>query len=184
MIDNISDIIFNAGYNDEISNIICSLYEYMEKKKWIGACYATASVLYVCLNEKGYNVKPCIGEVTTDFPVYMSFDHGWVTLDGKIIDLACSMTLMSGLPVSAPIILDIDTSTRERFNLRYGYKGRGLDQVGSFVYNQSIADYMSAFPNEKDGLWTVVQRLLGTKGSTRRLKEKYKDVNWEYIIYE
>ena len=42
------------------------------------------------------------------------FDHSWIELDNKIIDLACSMTLLDGQPVNAPVIFDVDSYTGEK----------------------------------------------------------------------
>lgn len=37
------------------------------KKKWIGECYSTVAILYVCLSELGYKCKLCLDEVTLIF---------------------------------------------------------------------------------------------------------------------
>lgn len=64
------------------------------EKKWIGECHSTVAILYMCLSELGYKCKLCPREVTTNFPTNMVFDHGWIEVNNKIIDLACYRTLM------------------------------------------------------------------------------------------
>lgn len=44
------------------------------------------------------------------------------------------------------------------------------------VNSLPFLDYMDGFPNEKNGLWGVVQELLGRKVDMSSLREKYKDV--------
>ena len=182
--DEIREAVAEAGYNDKLSDVLIRLMNYMDRKKWIGACYATASVLYVCLSEIGYNPVLCIGEATTDFPKSMSFDHGWIELDGKIIDLACSMTLLGGIPVSPPIIFDKELATDETHHTNYGFAGKGMDDPAKWILTIPLGEYMNKYPDHKDGLWGVVQEILLLKGSTKRLKEKYSDTRWNYIRKE
>lgn len=170
-----------AGYGEDIADVLISLMHYMERKHWAGACYATASVLYVCLKELGYDPKLCIGEAVTDYPITTSFDHGWIELDGKIIDLACCMTLLNGQPASPPVIFDREIVSGEQHHIGYGYKGRGLDAPPKYIMSMPLSKYMAGFPNEKDGLLGVAHIVLGRKGSTKRLREKYTCNPWEYI---
>ncbi len=177
----IKEAVKAAEYDEEIANVLIELFHYMERRNWIGACYATASVLYVCLSELGYKPELCIGEAITDYPKIASFDHGWITLDGKIIDLACYMTLMGGAPASFPVIFDKEIVVNEQHHIGYGYKGRGLDWQVKAIANMPLSEYMPAFPDEKDGLFGVVNIVLGRKGSTKRLKEKYNVNPWKNV---
>lgn len=177
----IKEAVNTAGYKDDIAEILVSLMNYMRKKNWIGACYATASVLYVCLKECGFDPKLCTGECITDIPFSTTFDHGWVELDGKVIDLACSMTLLGGRPLSPPVVFDKEIITHEKHHIGYGYKGRGLDPQAKMITKMPLNQYMLAFPDEKDGLFGVVNIVLGRKGSIKRLREKYADNPWEYV---
>lgn len=47
----------NAGYKEDIANVLCNLSEYMKRKQWWGACHASCSALYVALSELGYSPK-------------------------------------------------------------------------------------------------------------------------------
>lgn len=52
-----------------------------------------------------------------------------------------------------------------------------LEMKETLVVNSlPFVDYMDGFPDEKNGLWGVVQELLGRKVDIPDLREKYKDV--------
>ena len=95
--DRIKQAVKESGYNEDIGNVLANMYRYMERKQWWGACHASCAALYVCLSELGYKPKLCIGEVLGQG---LYFDHSWVSLDDKMIDLAISMTLLGGAPAS------------------------------------------------------------------------------------
>lgn len=75
----------NAGYKEDIVNVLCNLNEYMKRKQWWDACHASCSALYVALSELGYSPKLCIGEMLGQG---LYFDHSWIELDGQILDIA------------------------------------------------------------------------------------------------
>ena len=82
--DRIKQAVTESGYNEDIGNVLANMYRYMERKQWWGACHASCAALYVCLSELGYKPKLCIGEV---FGQGLYFDHSWISLDDKMIDL-------------------------------------------------------------------------------------------------
>lgn len=43
--------------------------------------------------------------------------------------------------------------------------------------NMPFVQYMDMFPDERNGLWGVVQELLGREIDTPVLREKYKDIS-------
>ena len=92
-VSQIKEIISINGYTKEMSEIIMKMYEYINKNQWWGACHVCSSVLYVLLSEIGYKPNLCAGEVKCKR--YL-FDHSWIEIDKKIIDLAISMTLENG----------------------------------------------------------------------------------------
>lgn len=161
------------GYNDRISDVLCNLNRYMQRKQWWGACHASCSALYVALSELGYSPKLCIGEIMGQG---LYFDHSWIELDGKIIDMAISMTLLGGAPASEPILFGKNIRNGMESVVEYGVPGRGIEGESLIVMNLPFIDYMNAFPDEKDGLWGVVRELLGTEIDIEKLRKKYKDV--------
>lgn len=90
--DRIKQAVKESGYNEDIGNVLANMYRYMERKQWWGACHASCAALYVCLSELGYKPKLCIGEVLGQG---LYFDHSWISLDDKMIDLAISMTMLA-----------------------------------------------------------------------------------------
>ncbi len=161
------------GYDDRISDVLCNLNRYMQRKQWWGACHASCSALYVALSELEYSPKLCIGEMMGQG---LYFDHSWIELDGKIIDMAISMTLLGGAPASEPILFGKNIRNGMEPVIEYGVPGRGIEGESLIVMNLPFTDYMNAFPDEKDGLWGVVRELLGTEIDIEILRKKYKDV--------
>ena len=171
--DEIAAVVAGEGYDVSVSEVLCNLLRYMKEKQWIGACHATASVLYIVLSEMGLKPTLCVGEV--DAQTY-GFDHSWITVDNKIIDLACYMTLMGGAPASNPVIFDKDVVSKQKPNLTYGIQTvSGLDMETKMVIARPFGEYMQGFPDAKDGLWTIVKLLL-PEVDIALIKEKYKSV--------
>lgn len=177
--NSIRTIVQKEGYTTEIADILCNLLQYMYEIKWTGACHATTAVLYIALSELGFNPVPCIGEVFSDKCVY--FDHSWIEIDGKIIDLACSMPLPGFEPSSKPIIFDLDSYDGSRYSADYGCYYRGLDTIGSRIMEQGIVNYMNAYPNSENGLWDIVQKVMNCNININELKRKYHDSSWNYV---
>ncbi len=174
----IRTVVSQGGYSVDLADSICNLLRYMKEKTWIGACHATCAALYVSLVELGYGPKLCMGEV--EIPSFV-FDHSWIELDGRIIDIAVSMTLIGGgLPISNPVVLDINICTGEKYDVMYGTRnGRGLDPEAGGVASVSFCRYMDSFPDERNGLWGVVEKILEKKIDIELLKDKYKNTKWE-----
>ena len=175
----IRNTVKQQGYSDDIANTLFNLMRFMKMKRWAGACHATSAVIYVALSELGYNPFICIGEVKSDIAGF--FDHSWIELDGKIIDLACAITLMGGRPVSAPVIFDIDTFTGDHYEMKYGTLYSGLDAIASYILSVSFSDYMDSYPDEKNGLWKIVEIIIDKKVDVPSLRNKYRHVQWKYI---
>lgn len=169
-LSNFKKIIKQEGYDNKLYTLITNLYQYMLEKEWIGACHATVSALYVILKEEGYSPEICIGEVRKDNFI---FDHSWLMLDNKIIDLAISMTLINGIPMNAPVILDINVDSLTKNEMIYGIKENGLDCQALAVINYPFNDYMDSFPFNKKGLWGVIEEILQRDIDINILKEKY-----------
>lgn len=179
--DRIKQAVKESGYNEDIGNVLANMYRYMERKQWWGACHASCAALYVCLSELGYKPKLCIGEVLGQG---LYFDHSWISLDDKMIDLAISMTMLGGAPASGVIILGKDIKTGLPPILDYGVPGRGIEDQAKFVMGLPFTQYMDSFPDEKGGLWGVVREVLSTDVNIPSLREKYKDTKRVLIRHE
>lgn len=179
--DRIKEAVKESGYKEDIGNVLANMYRYMEKKQWWGACHASCAALYVCLSEIGYTPELCIGEVLGQG---LYFDHSWVNVDDKMIDLAISMTLLGGAPASGVIVFGKDIKTGLSPILDYGVPGRGIEDQAKFVMELPFVQYMDGLPDEKDGLWGVVREVLNTDIDIPSLREKYKGMKRRLVRHE
>lgn len=170
-----------SGYSQEVADCLAGMMRYMIDKQLVGACHATASALYVALSELGLHPQLCIGEVLTE---QMAFDHSWLLVDGKMVDLACYMTLAGmGLPVSYPILFGKNAVTGTPPELDYGAQsGQGLDETTERILRMPFQLYMDCFPYEENGLWDVVARILPHDIIAAELRSKYRDVKRHYSV--
>ena len=142
-----------------VQDILVNLFDYMMTKKILGGCHSLSSALYVALCEIGENPKLCIGEC---YNVKIKpFDHSWILLNGKVIDMAIYMQMNITSTVSGVVIMDIDTTTQEKCCTQYGYEtGLGFGLEAQYLLNTPFVEYMDSFPYEKKGLWTLVEKIL------------------------
>lgn len=174
-------VVKENGYKEDVGDVLVEMYKYMEKKQWCGACHASCAALYVCLSEIGYKPDLCIGEVLGQG---MYFDHSWISLDDKTIDLAISKTLLGGAPLSGIVVLGKDITTGLPPILDYGVPGRGIEGMAKRVMELPFNQYMDSYPDAKDGLWGVVREVLSTDINIPLLREKYKDTTRVLIRHE
>lgn len=172
--DLIRNVVKQEGYDGLVSNFICNLYRYMRENQWGGACHATCSIMYVGFCELGYDPIIYIGE--TAVPTRPRFDHSWITVDGKVIDLAIAMPLPGNVPVSNPIIFDINIATNQKHQIIYGVEGGKLDSQASFAYKTSFVNYMDMYPNDADGLWGILKQVFPKEINIVEIKKKYNEV--------
>jgi len=166
----IKAVVASKGYPSEMADAIIGLYDYMKRKLWIGACHASSAVLFVVLSELGFSPTLCMAEVESP---NLIFDHSWVEIDGAIIDLAISLP-QQGAPMSGPIVLDTDITTGKKYRLIYGTdRGQGLDADAFFVATTPCCDFMDIYPERENGLWDVVEDVLGRKLSREVMQLKY-----------
>lgn len=176
--NSIRNIAHENGLSKDAADVICKVYRYMMDKKLAGGCHAISSVLYVVLKEVGEKPELCIGECQKrGLP---PFDHSWVTLNGKIVDLAIYLPLnMRKGECGGPVVLGVDVISRGKPSIDYGITtGLLFDWNTSTVIEVPFNEYMSEFPDEKDGLWTVIENALPSSRNfdIAAMKEKYKDV--------
>lgn len=180
VLNGISEICLSEGYNADVVRILFSMFLYIQERGLRGACHAACAALYVALSETGHYPTLCVGEVEGDD---LLFDHSWIVLDGKIIDIAICKTLDENVKAN-PIVFGKDVITKESPAFRYGVVRSGLDFDAIVATMGSFSDYMTAFPYEKNGLWDVVGVLLDDhfdKETIEYLKEHYANAEWEYV---
>ena len=97
----------------DVESVFVNLFNYMIKRKMYGCCHAFTSALYVALCELGEQPQLYIGECYNkkDKP----FDHSWLLLNAKIVDIAIYMPLTQKCnSITGAIIMDIDTITQKK----------------------------------------------------------------------
>lgn len=177
--DRINDIILTSGYDDKVSKLICGLYRYMREKIWTGACHATCSILYVGLSELGYSPTICIGEAAD---VHRPrFDHSWIKLDGKILDLAIAIPLWGHEQFAGPVVFDVDLYKGTKHELIYGVPGGSLDAAARVAIDTPFSEYMSSYPDGQNGLWGILEYVYPGKIEIEKLKIKYADTKREFV---
>lgn len=70
----------------------------------------------------------------------MTFDHSWIDLDGKVIDIAIMNTLQDGIKIP-PVIFGKSVSTGKQVEYRYGVS-QNIDETAQRVLNMSIGNYL------------------------------------------
>ena len=176
----IRNIAHENGLSKDAADVICKVYRYMMDKKLAGGCHAISSVLYVVLKEVGEKPELCIGECQKrGLP---PFDHSWVTVNGQILDLAIFMPLDAQMPkglFGGPIVAGIDVISKRMPYIVYGVNtGLEFDSATNIVIDMPFSEYMTSYPEERNGLWTVVEKVLPSSRNLdiTAMKEKYKDV--------
>ena len=180
--NNIIEIVTSMGYEIRMSESIVNLFNYMDEKLLFGGCHALSAVLYVVLSELGFNPVLYIGECEKEG--IKPFDHSWITIDDKIIDLAIYMPLTQIYnSISGPIILNIDAISKCKVNTSYGINtGLPLSDSTLFAINTPFVEYMNEFPFEIDGLWTVAKKISPSISlSIDELVEKYKNTQRKLV---
>lgn len=178
---NFLKIVQREKYDNKLAGVLCNLLKYLKASPYgMGACHTSSSVLQVALTELGFNPRLCIGEVK--IPSFsLVFDHSWIELDTKVIDLAISMPLPT-LPFHLdPIILVTRDQLKQKGIAEYGILKNGLNFTAKQIFNQPFSEYMDKFPGEQDGLWSVVNKVLDTKENITTLRKKYSNIKREYI---
>lgn len=173
----IEQIVADNKYPKAVADTICNLLRYIKEKKWKGACHASSAALYVALSELGFSPTLYAGEVDAHSFI---FDHSWIELDGKIIDAAIAFPLQ-GQPLSNLIVFGVDIFTKGPSNLVYGTsRGTGLDIDANFATTVPFCVYMDNFPDAPNGLWSVVEYLLGHQVDLAAMRAKYSSTKWQF----
>lgn len=174
----IKDIVRAQGYEERLAFVLCRMLGYMRDAHWRGGCHAACSVLYVALTELGYHVELCLGEVKAGM---LCFDHSWLLLDGKVIDLAVTMIPAGGSGAWGPVILDTDIGADREQRLCYGIYRGGLDKETENIKDMPFVEYMDNYPKTEDGLWGVLKFIIPEAADIGSLREKYQNTERHYI---
>lgn len=123
--------------DQEIKDIIRGTYDFIAEHDYRGGCHTISAIMHILLTEKGFNSIVRLGEVQID---RMTFDHSWIDLDGKVIDMAIMNTLQDGIKIP-PVIFGESVSTKKQVEYRYGVS-QNIDRTAQVVLNMSIGNYL------------------------------------------
>lgn len=171
----IADAVSASGWPSKVNDIIYRTWQYAERRNFCGACHALSSAMYVALSECGLQPALCIGECVSEGE--KAFDHSWIELNGKVIDIAISMPLPPTKCFSGVVVGNVDVNTGRKTVIQYGIKTSvGFGPETQVVLSLPFVQYMDMFPNERHGLWTVSGRILNTTVNVDKLRRKYRKV--------
>ena len=180
---NIRRIMGNNNMSEDCTNAVLRAYDFMAEKPFFGGCHALSSALYVTLFELGLSPELCVGEC--QYPGMPPFDHSWITLNGKIIDLAVYFPLTQQInSMGGPVILGVDAFTNRMPRVEYGIdSGLPLSNDTLRVINSNFVDYMDNFPLVKGGLWSLVMDMLPPTSTVtvNELRTRYSVVERQYV---
>lgn len=159
IVKNMESIVDENGYDAEISDTIINLFDYIIRTNLRGACHALTAVLYVAFKEMGYKPIMKIGECK--YKKHLPFDHSWLELNQKVIDLAIFMPLQDVQGShGGPNILGKDTITNKNSLVEYGINtGLEFSDHTIFAIKTPLTEYMNKFPFEDEGLWSVLEKI-------------------------
>lgn len=168
--NSIIEIMKRYNYSEESESVIARLFNLMVAKELRGFCHASASVLFVCLTELSLNPGLFIGEANIENKY---FDHSWICLNGRIIDLAIALPLDYSDAVG-PVILDCDLYTKGKTSVNYGKEsGFEYDDITKNIMNLNFVEYMDNAPYSKNGLWEFVRIALNQNIDIDNFRTKY-----------
>lgn len=179
---NIKKTCEKRGYSEDVGMLLANLFAYMMRKNVCGCCHAFSSILYVAFSELGYTPSLFIGECQKDG--LKPFDHSWITIDNKIIDIAIYYSLTEEINlISGPVIFDRDVVSGKTVSTHYGINtGLPMNRDTLVVMNTPFVTYMDNSPFEKNGFWGVLKKIYPKEIIIdENLKEKYSNVKRTFV---
>ncbi|WP_281202666.1 hypothetical protein [Cytobacillus kochii] len=167
---------FEHEKKDNIRETFFLVSDYMKSVGGQGMCHLMSSVFYVLLREQDIICELCIGEAQDDL---YTFDHSWITINGKIFDIAIQSTLIGKR--NPPIYADNDLGSELTTTRKYGIIAKGLDSQARKVIDTPFSDYLTGAPGKQ---WKVIKQIgrkLGLRLEIEPLKDKYKETKRVYV---
>ncbi|HDR8994456.1 TPA: hypothetical protein QDB01_000333 [Burkholderia vietnamiensis] len=110
--------------------------------QYFGGCHDTSALMYMRLLRAGLpkdNVALCIGEVVGPGG---PFDHSWVEVNGKVLDVAICAPNESGKFAGGPVFGGIDLGSNTEPKCRFGVSsGSPLEPDAAMVYSMNLREY-------------------------------------------
>jgi hypothetical protein len=129
----------NSDIEQAIKTTLLGAFDFIAENQFKGGCHLISAILFMLLSEQGYEPIVMTGEVGIDDYV---FDHSWIELDGKIIDLTIMNTLYDNKKLP-PVVMNKSVSSGLEPNHKYGVSPN-LDGNTQLILAQSIGQYIQA----------------------------------------
>lgn len=175
-------LVESSGYGENVQTILLATYDYMRRGLW-GGCHALSAVLFVAFSELGLNSEILVGECQK--PGAKPFDHSWIAVDGRIVDLAIYMPLTRIIgSVTGPVVFDTDVVTMNAVETAYGINtGLPMSDPTTFSIEAPLTLYMDKFPFGDGGLWPVVRSVMpsGIDIDIQTLKDKHSSTMRHFV---
>lgn len=143
----------------QIKQIVRGAYDFIIEHDYQGGCHLISAILYILLTEKGYKPILKLGEVRVNDII---FDHSWIELDNKVIDVAIMNTLQDDVKLP-PVLLGKSVATGCSVNYQYGVS-ENIDATAQLVIKQSIGQYIMA--GSSHGSFKIMELIAGKAGVT------------------
>ncbi|WP_109479868.1 hypothetical protein [Paraburkholderia sp. C35] len=158
-----------------------------------GGCHNTSAVLYMLLREAGLsedNLALCVGEVIGDeaWRRYWlgrsgrmpRFDHSWVEVSGKVLDVAVCVPGPTGGFAGGPVFGGVDLGSDAVPKIKFGIASNdALDDDARMVNGMNLRQYQDHQDRMRHtSMAELVQSVYGLDGKS--LIAKYGDVRRDW----
>jgi len=192
--NNATSIAVENGLDNPFAIIFCTLLKFISNYRWTGACHGTSAILYVILQELGYEPKLCAGVISTEF--WMS-GHSWVEVNGKVYDVSCYFPTI-GIAQMMPVFHGKELDSMNNTKTLYGISNAPYDKGVEIVLNKSVSQVMAGCHEElgNANLWQVLGSVCveanastilsafdirGNKMDVSEMAKKYDLAGWKHI---
>ncbi|MEZ8142817.1 hypothetical protein [Enterovibrio sp. FF113] len=169
-----------------VDKVLDVTLSYIQENDWCGACYATAAINHILLNELEIQSELCIGvfkaEITNIEGVSPCYDHAWVEIDENIYDVAITKGLNINFGDEYLPAAGVRGECSKYF--RYGINMNLDHEVGEMVH--PLSKFMQTTPcfDSSIDYWDIVEILgsrIGLNLKKEELVSRYEDFEWTLV---
>jgi hypothetical protein len=170
---NLDKILPTTPQQHKAQKAYSALWEWMVKAEYKGACHDSSAILYMLLQEIGFQCDICTGEVKLSTGAVT--DHSWVESDGNVFDIAISLPNNPN-HFHAPIFNGVSLEGKGLVNAEFGLHYEGLDEEAKLILGQTLSEYLSMHPWGEDFAYKKVKEIaksIGLRVNVNKLKARY-----------
>lgn len=127
----------NSDCDQTIKNILLVVFDFIQENQFRGGCHMISAILFILISELGYEPIIKTGEVEANNII---FDHSWLEIDNKVIDLTLMSTLVEDMRLP-PIVMNKSVASGLETTYQYG-KSTNLDEDTQLALSLSIGKYI------------------------------------------